>query len=50
MEDADRILLAQDSALWRAVVNTIMNLRAQYKTCSFLTSIVVARILFHGVD
>jgi hypothetical protein len=53
LEDADGILLAQDSVLWRALVNTIMNLQAEYKAGSSLTITVVItfcrRILIHGV-
>jgi hypothetical protein len=38
-ESVDLISLAQDSMYWRAVVNTVMNSRVQYKFDEFLVQL-----------
>jgi len=40
-EGVDWIHLAQDRVQWRALVNTVMDLRAPYKAGNFLTSWVI---------
>jgi hypothetical protein len=37
-EDVDLIDLTQDRNQWRALVNTLMNIRFPYKEGNFLTS------------
>jgi hypothetical protein len=48
LKGVDWIHLAQDRDRWRAVVNTVMNLRVPQMADNFLTSWV--RTLFRGVS
>jgi len=52
-EDVDLMNLAQVGDQRRAVLNTVMNLRVQYKTGNFLTMRVSTRLsrrtLLHGI-
>jgi hypothetical protein len=50
----DRIGLSRDGARWRALVNTVMNLRVRYNFGQFLNSCVTGgfsgRAQLHGVS
>jgi hypothetical protein len=54
MGDIDWINLAQDRNRWRALVNTVMNLRVPRNAGNFLSSLgrfsFLGRTLLHGVS
>jgi hypothetical protein len=44
----DWIDVAQDGVQWRALVNTVMNLRVQYNAGKFLSGCIIVRLLKKG--